>query len=67
MANQMMTVALGWQVYDLTRQPLALGMVGLFQFLPAFLLALPAGHAVDRYRRRTILRACVATNDAAWR
>ena len=64
-ANQIMTVALGWRVYELTGQALDLGLVGLVQFLPALLLALPAGHAVDRYRRRTILRACLAVDATA--
>ncbi len=64
-ANQIMTVALGWRVYALTGQALDLGLIGLVQFLPALLLALPAGHAVDRYRRRTILRACLALDAIA--
>jgi MFS family permease len=64
-ANQILSVALGWQVYALTREPLDLGLIGLAQFVPAFLLALPAGHAVDRYRRRTILRACLALDATA--
>ena len=58
-AGQIMSVALGWQVYALTHDPLDLGLIGLAQFLPALLLALPAGHAVDRFRRRTILRGCM--------
>ena len=64
-ASQIMTVALGWRVYALTGQALDLGLIGLAQFLPALLLALPAGHAVDRYRRRTILRACLALDAGA--
>jgi MFS family permease len=63
-ASQIMSVALGWQVYALTGDPLDLGLIGLAQFVPAFVLALPAGHAVDRFRRRTILRACLATDAA---
>jgi MFS family permease len=59
-AYQIQGVAVGWQVYDLTRDPLALGLVGLAQFLPALLLALPAGHVVDRYPRRTVYRLCLA-------
>jgi len=55
---QMVSVAVGWQVYDLTRRPLDLGFVGLAQFLPAFVLALPAGHAADRFDRRSIVTAC---------
>ena len=64
-ASQIMTVALGWRVYALTGQALDLGLIGLVQFLPALLLALPAGHAVDRYSRRMILRACLALDTGA--
>jgi predicted MFS family arabinose efflux permease len=55
---QMQSVAVGWQVYDLTHRPLALGWVGLAQFLPAISLSLVAGHAADRYDRRDIVRVC---------
>ena len=64
-AGQVMSVALGWQVYALTHDALDLGLIGLAQFIPAFVLALPAGHAVDRYRRRTILRCCLAVDATA--
>lgn len=61
-AIQMQNVAIGWLVYDLTRDPLALGLVGLASFLPAVALALMTGHTADRYDRRRILVACyVAT------
>ena len=56
-SGQMMLVALGWQMYDLTRSAWDLGLVGLAQFLPAFALALPAGHLVDRHDRRRVLLA----------
>ncbi len=56
---QMVGVAVGWQVYDLTRDPLHLGYVGLVQFLPGFLCALPAGQVADRFDRRRILLACM--------
>jgi MFS family permease len=49
------SVALGWQVYDLTRRPLALGVVGLVEFVPMFLLALPAGELADRFDPRRIV------------
>jgi MFS family permease len=55
LSSLMLTVAVGWHVYDLTRSAFALGMVGLAQFLPALLLALPGGLAADRFERRTIL------------
>jgi MFS family permease len=52
------SVAVGWQVYKITRSPLALGYVGLVQFLPALMLALPSGAVADRYDRRMI--TCVS-------
>lgn len=59
LSSEMQAVAVGWQVYELTRQPLDLGLVGLAQFLPGILLFLVAGHAADRIPRRTILLACL--------
>jgi len=56
-AMQIQSVALAWQVYDLTRSPLALGYVGLFQFLPLALFTLPAGDLADRVNRRAMLVA----------
>ncbi|MGM9486196.1 MFS transporter [Ideonella sp. YS5] len=56
-AQQMLMVALGWQVYELTASAWALGLVGLAQFLPALLFTLPAGHLVDRHDRRLMLAA----------
>ena len=58
LAIQMQNVAIGWLVYDLTRDPLALGLVGLASFLPAVALALVTGHTADRYDRRAILVVC---------
>ena len=55
---EMVNVAVGWQVYALTRRPLDLGYVGLAQFLPALLLTLPAGHAADRFDRRRVVLLC---------
>ena len=49
---QMLDVAVGWQLYDRTHSPLALGFVGLSQVIPVVLLALPAGAAADRFDRR---------------
>ena len=51
-ALQMQTVAVAWQMYDLTRNPFDLGLVGLTQFVPAALFVLVAGHIADRYDRR---------------
>jgi MFS family permease len=57
-ATQMLSVAVGWQVYQITGRALALGFSGLALFLPGFLLALPGGHVADRRDRRSILLVC---------
>jgi MFS family permease len=59
-AVQMQTVAVGWQVYAITGDPLDLGLIGLSQFLPFVLLVLPAGHVADRLDRALILALCIA-------
>ncbi|WP_437958798.1 MFS transporter [Sorangium sp. So ce119] len=64
-AYQMQSVAVGFQVYDLTRDPLALGYVGLAQFLPIAGLSLAAGHTADRFDRRGILAICYLTSSLA--
>ena len=53
-ATQMMVVAIGWQVYSIRHRPLDLGLVGLAEFLPLPLLALPAGQLADRVSRRSV-------------
>lgn len=58
-ANQMVLVAVGWQVYALTGDPLSLGLVGLVLFLPFLLLILPAGQVADRFDRIAIIRLCI--------
>ncbi|KYF75923.1 MFS transporter [Sorangium cellulosum] len=65
MAYQMQSVAVGFQVYALTRDPLALGYVGLAQFLPVAGLSLAAGHTADRFDRRGILVLCYLTSSLA--
>lgn len=55
---QMQSVAVGWQVYELTGSAFDLGLVGLAQFLPMLLLALVTGHVADRYDRRAIIIGC---------
>src|ERR1700723_3861859 len=57
-ANQMQAVAVGWLIYDLTGSALALGLIGLVQFLPPLALSLIAGQVVDRYSRRLTLIYC---------
>jgi MFS family permease len=59
-AVEMQAVAVGWQVYEITKQPLDLGLVGLAQFLPGILLFPISGHASDRFERRDVLSACYA-------
>ncbi len=60
LALQMQTVAVGWQVYEITHSPLSLGLTGLAQFLPGILLFLVSGHAADRIPRRNLMMACFA-------
>src|SRR5215470_443991 len=59
LAHQVLAVGVGWQIYALTGRALDLGLVGLAQFIPAFLLVLVAGHVADRFDRRRILQACM--------
>ena len=54
-SNLVLAVAVGWQIYDLTRDPLDLGLIGLSQFAPAVLLVLVTGAAADRFGRRRIM------------
>ncbi len=64
-AVQIVVVAIGWKVYDLTHDPMALGYVGLMQFLPAFLLVLITGTVADRVSRRVIIVVCFGIEAAA--
>src|SRR5579863_7106479 len=59
-ALEMQSVAVGWQVYEITKKPLDLGLVGLAQFLPGIVLFLVAGHVADRFSRRKVLMVCYA-------
>ena len=59
-ALEMQSVAVGWQVYEITKRPLDLGYVGLAQFAPGFVLFLFAGHAADLFNRRNLLTICYA-------
>jgi MFS family permease len=58
LAFQILTVAVSWQMYAITGSALYLGLVGLAQFLPMFVLTLVVGHVADRYDRRAIVRIC---------
>lgn len=55
---EMQSVAVGWQVYEITHRPFDLGLVGLCQFLPGILLFLISGHVADRFNRRSLLVLC---------
>lgn len=56
-AMQVQSVAVGWRIYEITHNPLSLGLVGLCQFVPMFALTLPAGTLVDRSDPRKVLSA----------
>lgn len=59
-ATQVVSVAVGWQVYDLTRDPFDLGLVGIIQFAPALILVLVTGAASDRFGRRRVMGLATA-------
>jgi MFS family permease len=70
-SEQMVGVAIGWELYERTGDPLALGIVGLVQVVPAVLLALPAGHIADRFDRKwvtivTMLLLALCSLGLAW-
>jgi MFS family permease len=54
MSVQMLAVAVGYEIYEITRSPLWLGLSGLVQFFPRVLFMLPSGQAADRYDRRRL-------------
>lgn len=64
-ASQMLMVAIGWQMYDLTGSAWDLGLVGLYQFAPALLLTLIAGHVADHFHRARIVACCLAVDATA--
>src|SRR5512135_1935171 len=55
LGQQMLTVAVGWELYERTNSALALGLVGLTQMLPMVLFTLPAGHVADNHDRKRII------------
>src|SRR3954471_22883334 len=61
LAVQMQSVAIGWQVYQMTGSLFDLGLIGLAQFAPFLVLILWAGHVADRHDRRNIVLLCLAT------
>jgi MFS family permease len=64
-AVQMQSLAVGWQIYNLTDSPFDLGLVGLMQFLPLVLLMLVAGQVADRYNRQVIVQLSLAVTGAS--
>ena len=64
MANQMLMVAVAWHMYDLTGSAWDLGLVGLFQFVPALVMTLPAGHLADQWHRGRIFAVCMLAQAA---
>jgi MFS family permease len=58
-ATQIISVAVGWQIYDETRDPFLLGLVGLVQFAPAIVFVLVTGSVADRYNRRVVMSLCI--------
>ncbi|MEI7784111.1 MAG: MFS transporter [Betaproteobacteria bacterium] len=64
-AQQMLMVAVGWQMYELTNSAWDLGLVGLYQFAPALMFTLVAGHAADRLHRGRIIALCLLAQAVA--
>jgi MFS family permease len=62
---EILIVAVTWQLWDLTREPFMLGLVGLVEFLPALLLLPLTGVASDRFRRRSIMQLCLVVEAAS--
>src|SRR6476661_8025992 len=60
-AEQMVGVAVGWELYERTHNPLALGLIGLVEIVPVLLLSLPAGHVADRRDRKWVVVAAMST------
>ncbi len=58
--QQMLVVAVGWDLYERTHSAMALGLVGLTQMLPMVLCTLPAGHIADNFERKRIIAVCMA-------
>jgi MFS family permease len=60
LGQQMLIVAVDWEIYERTHSALALGFVGLTQMIPMFLCTLPAGHLADNFARKKIIMAMTA-------
>lgn len=64
LAIQMVAVAVGWQIYDLTKSTFYLGLVGLVQFVPVVLLTLVVGYVADNFNRKVVIAICGAVGAA---
>jgi MFS family permease len=64
LAEQMVAVAVGWQVYAIHHDPLDLGLIGLAEFVPLLVFALPAGHVADRLPRKLVFAASIVLSTA---
>ena len=58
LAMQIQAVVVGWQIYDLTKDPLSLGLIGLVEAIPSIIVALYAGHLADITSRKKIIIIC---------
>jgi MFS family permease len=65
LGQQMLTVAVGWELYDRTGSALALGLVGLTEMVAMVLLTLPAGHLADNHDRKRIIQTALLVSSAA--
>src|SRR5215203_3668261 len=61
LAIQIQSVVVAWQVYEITKDPLSLGLIGLAEALPSIAVSLYAGHVADVVQRKKIILFCVAT------
>jgi MFS family permease len=61
LAIQIQSVVVAWQVYEITRDPLSLGLIGLAEAIPSIAVSLYAGHVADIMERKKIILACVIT------
>ena len=69
LSQQMLSIVVGWDLYQATRSPVVLGNVGLVQIIPVLLFTFAAGHVADRYDRRRILiltQIAVAATGFSW-
>ena len=62
MGQQMLAVAVGWELYERTHSSLALGMVGLSELAAIILFTLPAGHLADNYARKRIIKSAICSS-----